>query len=163
MVLGIPAIKREKNCTFWRALVPPTIFFILLYIVYMVISYIFHLASFSQKFLYSVGGTSKSTTSMIFFTFLHILKKFAPFQQSFVKSHKSSFYGFTPPPPPALWKYMENTYFIGIYTLVERFLHFLEKYREKFTSRRFSKKMGKSWSWGFLLLKVKKTALFSEL
>ena len=164
MVLGILAIKREKNCTFWRALVPPTIFFIFLYIVYLVISYIIHLASLPQKFLYSVGGTSKSTTSIIFCTFLHILKKFAPFQQyPSLNRIKVPFMDLPPPPPPALGKYMENTYFIGIYTLVERFLHFLEKYREKFTSRRFSKKMGKSWSWGFLLFKVKKTALFSEL
>ena len=146
VVLGILGIKREKNCTFWRALVPPTIFFIFLYIVYLVISYIIHLASLPQKFLYSVGGTSKSTTSIIFCTFLHILKKFAPFQQyPSLNRIKVPFMDLPPPPPlphsKNTWKIHISQVFIHLqkdFCIFQRNIErslLLEDFRRKWENR----------------------------
>ena len=161
MVLGIPAIKREKNCTFWRALVPPTIFFIFLYIVDLVISYVIHLTSFSQKFLYSVGGTSKSTTSMIFFTFLHILKKFAPFQQYPSLNHIKVPFTDLPPPPSSRTLKIHGKYIFHryLYTCRKIFAFSREISREVYFSKIFEEN-GKIVVLGILAIKSEKNCTF---
>ena len=130
-------------------------FFIFLYIVYLVISYIIHLASLPQKFLYSVGGTSKSTTSIIFCTFLHILKKFAPFQQyPSLNRIKVPFMDLPPPPPSRTRKIHEKYIFHRyLYTCRKIFAFSREISREVYFWRIFEEN-GKIVVLGILGIKI---------